>query len=149
MDSVLKLKRYDSGRSWSMECILKWLEIKEKAGLPFPGNAAELAIDADHSVLLQRLLEGRKVYDQPPPRSFSYPWYELMDEGTATPYEVHVMDTCAIINQSMWSIVAKVGTDDYVISYNDVDNYRLYNKTVNHPDKDPVWIVSKMIPNTR
>jgi hypothetical protein len=37
--------------------------------------------DIDHSALLRRLLNGEKIYKIPPPNRYSYPWYELIDNG--------------------------------------------------------------------
>ena len=44
--------------------------------------------DAVHSALLKRLLDGKQALPEPPPRSYSYPWYELVENGYENRCEV-------------------------------------------------------------
>lgn len=74
---------------FSIQCMAEWLRIKRQFEHPEDQNA-EYPVHADrhhdyrpteadvvHSSLLQRLLRGEKALLKPPPRSFSYPNYEL------------------------------------------------------------------------
>lgn len=79
------------------------------------------AADIDHSALLARIRAGKRPLDEPPPKSFSYPWYALMEPGNESieqKCEVAEMEwehgkgfdgqalqmTMLVINQSLWLI---------------------------------------------
>lgn len=61
------------------------------------------------SALFARLLNGREPLPYPPPTSFSYPWYEVVEKpGPFAPF-VQVMDDAEnqiLINQHDWQILA-------------------------------------------
>lgn len=63
----------------------RWLYIRRVNGRRDPFN---MRCEMEHSSLLRRLLEGKEPFDEPPPRSYSYPWYELLENGWARPGEV-------------------------------------------------------------
>ncbi len=44
-------------------------------------NRSTRAVDADHSSLLRRLLHGKPLLEKPPPRRFSYPAWEMVEEA--------------------------------------------------------------------
>ncbi len=83
-------------------------------------------VDADHSSLLFRLLEGKEPLPQPPPRAYSYPWYSLVETGGPELCEAypHFDDYMkmgherpfAVVNQSLWKIVGKDG-DTYLLEW--------------------------------
>lgn len=57
--------------------VIKWIETKKEWETDeLPGDA-----DIDHSALLHRLLvEKKDLLSHPPPRNYSYPWYEIVDD---------------------------------------------------------------------
>lgn len=63
-----------------IEAISTWVDVAEKWGTTIRGGIG-MMVDADHSALLHRILEGKKVHDVPPPVAFSYPNYALLDDG--------------------------------------------------------------------
>lgn len=116
-----------------IEKLLKWLEIREENGIEFPSSLSSLKIDIDHSALLQRLLEGKDPLPIPPPRSFSYPWYDLIEKGEAHPCEVWEMPPglnhedfpMLVIDQfAGWKVLEKISDTEWVAthSYGDRKN---------------------------
>jgi hypothetical protein len=108
----------------TISCFHKWLSIREENDIPFPNNLLKLRIDMDHSALLRRLLEGKEPLPIPPPRAFSYPWYELIDYGCSEPNEVWEPNAslhsypCLVIDQfSGWKILDKVSETEWIITY--------------------------------
>jgi hypothetical protein len=62
------------------------------------------------SALFARLLSGKPPLPYPPPTSYSYPWYALIDDGYSDNVSLDGFSTDlgkpgVIINQSFWSIV--------------------------------------------
>lgn len=113
---------------------LRWLKIREENGYPL-GTVQQLMIDADHSALLPRILRGDTIFPEPPPRSFSYPWYGLMASGREPAFEVsHGPDLlagpdCLIVNQSVWDILERLGDESFIATYRITDNFR-HSKSV-------------------
>ena len=105
--------------------LIKWLEIREENGRAFPSNLTQLRCDMDHSALLQRLVEGDEPLPEPPPRAFSYPWYELLEKGVDHPFEVNEMgpgnsifnEPTLVIDQSPWKIIQKLGPEAWIAAY--------------------------------
>ena len=62
-------------------CLVKWLEVREQEGKPFPASLGQLKVDIDHSALLRRLLDGKQPLPHPPPLKHSYPDYEAVEGG--------------------------------------------------------------------
>src|ERR1700686_881130 len=84
-----KISRMDSSQyGWSIECFLEWLRVMDQEGHPFPSSIEDLERAMAHSSLLKRLLQGKRPLPEPPPCSMSHPWYTLIENGTAEPYEV-------------------------------------------------------------
>lgn len=86
---------------------------------------SNVGADIHHSSLLRRLLKGEKIYDYPPPRSFSYPNYQLLDQGTYLPLEVWKVpestyfgkkNKIAIDQNPEWDILEEKD-GSYVVSY--------------------------------
>ena len=108
-------------------CILVWLSICGENGRAFPESLVRLRIEMEHSALLQRLIEGKNPLPEPPPLSFSYPWYDLIDKGWAVPFEVlDSKGTCAektfgdralFINQTRWRIVRRPKKGEWVVRH--------------------------------
>lgn len=116
-----------------MDAFFRWLEIREANGL-FLTNAQQLKIDADHSSLLRRLVEDGEVFPEPPPRSYSYPWCELIREGKAEPFEVSYgpdlivgPDALVIEQCGEWRILERLGEESFITSYRIVDQRVLQN----------------------
>ena len=59
-----------------------WVDTARKNGY---GGKGWVPTDADiwHSSLLVRLLEGKELLPEPPPKAYSYPWYDLIENGAA------------------------------------------------------------------
>ena len=113
-------------RPWSIQCLLEWLNIREKEGVGFPATTEQLSADVDHSVLLRRLTEGKKPLPTPPPLSFGHPWYELIENGQANASEVVISPDCVSINRQLWKLVSRTKDDDYIVSYGDQPLFRLW-----------------------
>lgn len=115
-------------RTWSIQCLIDWLKIRQEQGQTVPTNAEDFAAEVDHSALLRRLIEGKQPLPNPPPLSYSYPWYELMEKGWAIPTEVwegnekfnaEQQFQALVINQQPWRIVDKRGPEDFLVTYGD------------------------------
>lgn len=95
--------------------VIEWIDTVAKARGEY--NKPSTA-DVTHSALLMRILGGRKPHTVPPPRSYSYPWYELLEpgnEGKDFQCEASVwlrgedgVETDLLINQTRWSILKVV-----------------------------------------
>ena len=101
--------------------LLRWLDIREENGRPFPGSLDQLRADIDHSSLLYRLYSGKEPLPEAPPRAMSYPDYELVETGKGLPYDVsfHYIEEKNIlyIEQMQWRIIEKINDKEYVVSY--------------------------------
>jgi hypothetical protein len=65
-------------------------------------------------------MSGVEPFPEPPPRAYSYPWYELVEKGAATPMEVCLIPTepgTLAIEQFRWKILKKLGEEDWEVSY--------------------------------
>jgi len=108
-----------------LDCILVWLMICEQNGRKFPEDLTRLRIEMGHSALLRRLMAGKNPLPEPPPKSFSYPWYELIENGFANPVDVWETkgtrdaatygDDWLFINQSRWPIVRRPKKDEWIV----------------------------------
>jgi hypothetical protein len=103
-----------------MDCISLWLRTAEAGGRGLAQSADQFTINMRKSALLKRLLSGKKPFPFPPPKSFAYPNYSLLEEGFAegwmdvsTPTEGEVL-----INQDLWSLVEVRGERHWFVSYN-------------------------------
>lgn len=82
------------------------------------------------SALFARLLEGKKALKFPPPCSYSYPWYEIIEENKK--YEIHsdnkIVDDFLfsynqeeekkiIIDQTGWNLIEKLSEKEAIITY--------------------------------
>jgi hypothetical protein len=92
--------------------VIRWLQIRrafERSDiLELPEE--QLLADLWHSALVERLLSGKEPLDRPPPRSFSYPWYELVERGWGWARQVHVPAEdpyLVLIDQFPWRIVKR------------------------------------------
>lgn len=106
--------------------LLEWLSIRDQSGLEYPNSVASLKINIFKSSLLSRMLEGKVIYPYPPPTSFSYPWYYLLEnkadqatmvwEEDGTVFLLH--DYKAIyINQHPWKIIKKISDNEFYCVY--------------------------------
>jgi len=113
-------------RPWTVQCIIDWLKVRENEGKNFPCSVIELEHEIDHSALLRRLIEGKTALPEPPPLSHGYPWYALMDEGEAEPYDVWEADDrtnetfgfkALVVDQYPWRILDKPAADNFIVTY--------------------------------
>jgi hypothetical protein len=105
------------------DAVFCWLEIREANGISLT-DALQLKIDAQHSSLLPRIIAGEDVFPEPPPRSFSYPWVELIKTGRALPFEVSQgpgllagPDALVIDQSDEWRILERLGEDQFIATY--------------------------------
>lgn len=90
----------------------RWLKIRAYflEGQDALVKAEQLGPDMDHSTLLRRLMEGKQPLPLPPPKSYSYPWYTLVEKGEAVILERFVnrvpamgeMPEGVVIEQGWW-----------------------------------------------
>jgi hypothetical protein len=122
---------------WAIMRIAEWISIKEdeakKADTAFfYGSLKISAADIDHSALLRRLLDGERPFKYPPPRSFSYPWYEVMDGKEHSVMEVWVdsqgLAEYVVINQSRWNILRKEGNTYIIQQGRDPTEWKLWRR---------------------
>lgn len=137
--------------SIDIEKLFRWLEIREQNGLPFPTSLLTFQIDATKSSLLRRILNGDEPLPEPPPCSFSYPWYYLVENGSAQSSDVWIENeilqpkTALIINQFIWEVKERTSEDEFICSY-DGSNSRW---CVKHVKKSPVqwdniWTITRL-----
>ncbi len=115
------------GIQFGVACVLRWLEICRK------GNDARsiITINAHKSALLKRLLDGKEPLPVAPPLSFSYPWYDLIEDGYDEPLEVWKLSRPGepdkiVINQHRWPLVRENAADDWVVSHTDGTLWRVW-----------------------
>ena len=102
----------------SIEAFFQWLKICEAQGYDLPMDRRSLKIRADHSALLERLLEGKEPLQEPPPRAFGYPWYDLVETGEGDAMEVFEAEGGLVINQEPWIILQRVEADcEWIVTY--------------------------------
>ena len=66
-----------------VKAVLDWLRIRGKEMPDYNADwLVSLEVDADHSALLSRLLDGKEPLEHKPPLYMSYPWYSLITEGS-------------------------------------------------------------------
>ena len=106
----------------TLRAVYDWLRIREEHGNPVPTEARSFFVEAEHSALLQRLLNGQRPLPEPPPKNMSYPWYHLIEMGQGTAFEVwepngqdHVGMLC--IDQCFWHVVQKIGPSEWIVAY--------------------------------
>jgi len=129
--------------SKDINIFLKWIEICQKHGRDVMSDYTSLRINSHKSALLERMLSGLDPLPNPPPLSFSYPWYTLIEDGIDYPLEVfkpsaqfteYFKHPMLVINQSFWRIVKEIGPDEWEVTY----TYNESDKKVTAPD---TWIV--------
>jgi hypothetical protein len=105
--------------------VLQWIRTAKAAGYTFQGEDG-LPSEADvwHSALLERLLRGEPPLPTPPPLFFSYPWYELVENGEAVLDARCVSTTWVeygliLIGQAVWKIHKTLDNYDYVVEYHE------------------------------
>jgi len=95
----------------------EWLSIRLKNGQEYPTNVDQLLADIEHSALLPRILNGDKIYPEPPPGS----WYDLIEKGKAKTISLKEYGKTLLIDQSIWNIIEKVKDGEWVASYEIID----------------------------
>lgn len=132
-------------------CLLRWLQIREENGIGFPPNLPQFCADVDHSSLLKRLLEGTEPLPIAPPRAYSYPWYQLIEDGYGYPLEVWeapdnffsteyqtlIIDQCAC-----WKVLEKLSENSWIATYSYCDR----EETKWHPDRWHIFQIGSRIP---
>ena len=100
------------------QSVVSWLTILVLEGRRYQNRLHRMSVDLDHSALLRRLLEGKPPLPVPPPSSYGYPWYELVDNGFAEPTDVRVRSSEELsINQFPWRIRECRGPLEWLVSY--------------------------------
>jgi hypothetical protein len=116
--------------SWDLskdiDLLMKFWRIRLENGYEFPKDFNQFHIQCRKSALLHRMLEGKEPLPVPPPKSHSYPWYELIEEGIGYPLEVwrpKSWDACftpypsIVIDQSPWKLIEELGEDEWIVTY--------------------------------
>lgn len=109
------------GDNETLRCLFRWMAIKQSQGQALRTDPEGLEVDLRKSALFARLMGG----EEPPPCSFSYPWYELMGagryEGTGLEvnYNVNLFDLgpCLGINQTIWKVLEHEAERSYICTY--------------------------------
>lgn len=134
----------------AIDAMSEWVRIRTSHGYRAELTPAEV----DHSALLRRLLSGKPPLPEPPPRSFSYPWYELIETGEDTCFvEIiteHVAlwnhgspeDPVIIVNQNPeWRLQRRDGEDLIVTNPRAPGEWRLTN--TREPTGWPRWHIKR------
>jgi len=139
--------------SWELpeaiEALFKTLQIREENGYEYPRDINHLIVSVRKSALFHRLMEGKEPLPVPPPKSYSYPWYNLIEDGYGYPFEVwkdqhNMFGFPAVgIDQSIWKLEEELGPDDFIVRY-------LYGKDhVNESEtKWHVYCIGSRIPQS-
>lgn len=113
----------------------EWAQLKGDFGL---------LADISHSALLDRLLSGKAALPTPPPKSFSYPWYALIENGRDDNCEVAIWteggERRIYINQSNQFRLLQEGVDQHRVEYDGVE-YRVWRTK---PDRDWGWSIERV-----
>lgn len=134
-----------------VDLFLKWLAIREENGIPLPTELMSLTIDAHKSALLRRMLSGKQPFPIPPPKAFSYPWYDLIEKGWAEPFEVYEPTGWAkgitgypalVIDQSPWLVINKISDEEWIVTY----MYGHFEKQERAPGQWHVYCVGSRLP---
>jgi hypothetical protein len=98
-----KVTSLTGDQAWfAQRCVAEWMRICGE------NNRSCSPADATHSSLLARLLSGGKALPKPPPKSHSYPNYELGEGNPAEIMEIWEKDNDVCIDQSLtWRWIDK------------------------------------------
>lgn len=117
---------------WLIDRLYVWLRTvsKEKGERPDLNNTANIT----KSCLLYRLtVEAKEPLPHPPPRSYSAPWYQLIEDEIGSAYEVWDNDderrghVGIVINQDDgWRLVERVTDDHLVVEYDHWGHWHLW-----------------------
>lgn len=106
----------NESKEFVLNCVKDWLDIKKMENFRYRKTEyASTAADVDHSSLLSRLLDGEKIYKNPPPKSYSYPdtgMAEGLLVGLQDMPDVDILDDArVVINQSSYRVISgKIST---------------------------------------
>ena len=133
--------------NWMCQCITDWLQIREQfTQAPPIWNLA----DVQHSSLLNRILSGKTVFNKPPPKAYSYPWYELEEQGWA-----YIHSDVSIDPNEKWPVHIAQSTAYDLLSYeNGIATVRAHSNGYTYqvePSDVPVTEIKdgKGVPGTR
>jgi hypothetical protein len=118
----------------------KWCRVQEDAGKKPASCFTQLAADFAHSALLTRMLDGKEPLPQPPPVSYSYPWYILMERTGTHRAEVHFReDGSAEVNQNPnWTVEQELDGGGYILS---LAPYRIKVAKIEDDDSLGGWLI--------
>lgn len=104
------------------KAVSEWVRLRDRPDY----TAALTPAEVEHSALLRRLLSGQSALPEPPPRSYSYPWYELIENGISTCECWEMTDEqrsvwggrgpTLIVNQTPWELLRKEG-DTFIVTH--------------------------------
>lgn len=106
-----------------MKVFRLWHETRLLNGyhLRMDADPGGIACDMEHSALLRRLLDGKDPLFQPPPHRYSYPDYDLIDNGSREIRSEVLFDAkSVVIDQATFQIIDQ-DANGYVLSYTIVD----------------------------
>jgi hypothetical protein len=141
--NIVKLLQSEDYRV--LDCVFKWIKVREEAGKLASLKAADLEDDALHSSLLERLFRGKEVLLEAPPLNRGYPWHTLIDNGRSvcTAHEAKGEDgTVKLkIEDHLWDITEKVSEYEYVVEFpGHSGTYRVKKST---PSKLSPWEIAR------
>ena len=136
--------------------LIRWLEIREKSGMDFPASPDQFRITMMKSSLLQRMLSGKDPLPIPPPKSYSRPWYDLIEKGEGASLDVWVPNSwitklynypTLYINQFAWKVLQELGPESWLITYayTSYDQEKFSEDTWHIHKNDNSWIIKKII----
>ena len=127
--------------------VVRWLQIRGKWNEDYNAEwLFSLDVDMDHSALLGRLLDGKKLLAFPPPRAYSYPWYQLAEKGHCLDLRIHfhaLNDKNYVgIEQTLWEILERIDERTYIVKYREgCPRYRLFHEDLSDPESWSLRII--------
>lgn len=141
--------------SKDLETLISWLKIRELGMGSFPASTDGLVLAMYKSALLQRMMEGKDPLPEPPPKTFSYPWYSLIENGVGYPTDVweaegleeEMFGKIISVNQFQWKIIEKVGPENWIVTYYhsfDHEKQRADGYWQVYRQENKEWIIKKI-----
>ena len=139
---------YNWKEIWDIsQAVLSWISIMEASTLEdkkwavkyYEAGHTPHMNNLLHSSLFKRILEKKKVFTYPPPKSYSTPWYSLLENkkeeiGEFSFYTLNGKDYVSI-NHAQWEVLSQ-DTGRYNIKYTiEGDIYYLAELTIENNSK--------------
>ena len=149
-----------------LRALVRWLEIRRCWGPshqhPLLTRTLEvltdpqLLADIDHSDLLPRLLAGYEPLPIPPPTSYGYPWWELVENGVGVSHDVWEVGPDLVIDQYPWRILERVSDGEFIVTYGQETQAGYWRVSRMEPKMNPLanvwqwWRIERVVlPSTQ